>query len=90
VRQTFKVSKIGTIAGCYLTEGKITKNAEVRVIREGIVIHEGKMDSLKRFKDDVKEVVAGYECGIMVDKFNDIGEGDIIEAFVMEEVKREL
>lgn len=90
VRQTFKVSKVGTIAGCYVTEGKITKNAEVRVIREGIVIHEGKLDSLKRFKDDVKEVLESYECGITIDKFNDIEEGDIIEAFVMEEVKREL
>lgn len=90
VRQTFKVSKVGTIAGCYVTEGKITKNAEVRVIRDGIVIHEGKLDSLKRFKDDVKEVLEGFECGLMVDKFNDIEEGDIIEAFVMEEVKREL
>lgn len=90
VRQTFKVSKVGTIAGAYITEGKITKNAEVRVIRDGIVIHEGKLDSLKRFKDDVKEVLEGFECGIMVEKFNDIEEGDIIEAFVMEEVKREL
>lgn len=90
VRQTFKVSKVGTIAGCYVTEGKITKNSEVRVIREGIVIHEGKLDSLKRFKDDAKEVLESFECGIMIDKFNDIEEGDIIEAFVMEEVKREL
>jgi len=90
VRQTFKVSKVGTIAGCYVTEGKITKNAEVRVIRDGIVIHEGKLESLKRFKDDVREVLEGFECGIMISKFNDITEGDIIEAFVMEEVQREL
>ncbi len=90
VRQTFKVSKIGTIAGCYVTEGKITKNSEVRVIRDGIVVFEGKLDSLKRFKDDVKEVVEGYECGVTIEKFNDVVEGDIIEAFVMEEVKRQL
>ncbi|HWJ03897.1 MAG TPA: translation initiation factor IF-2, partial [Verrucomicrobiae bacterium] len=90
VRATFKVPKAGTIAGCFVTEGKITRNAEVRVIRDGIVILEGKLDSLKRFKDDVKEVATGYECGISIEKFNDIKEGDIIEAFVMEEVKREL
>jgi len=88
VRQLFKVSKVGTIAGCYITEGKITKNAEVRVIRDGIVIFEGKLDSLKRFKDDAKEVLEGFECGIMIDKFNDLVEGDTIEAFIMEEIKR--
>ncbi len=90
VRQTFKASKIGTIAGCYVTEGKVTRDAKVRVIRDGIVVHEGQLDSLKRFKDDAKEVAQGYECGITIDKYNDIQDGDIIEAFTFEEVKREL
>ncbi len=90
VRQIFKVSKVGTIAGCYVTEGKITKIADVRVIRDGIVIFEGKLDSLKRFKDDAKEVVEGYECGVTISKFNDVLEGDIVEPYVMEEIKREL
>ena len=88
VRQTFKVSNVGTIAGCYVTDGKIERNAGVRVIRENVVIHEGKLVSLKRFKDDVKEVAKGYECGIQIDGFNDIKEEDNIEVFVMEEVKR--
>ncbi len=87
IRQTFKVSRLGNIAGCYVTEGKITRDSGIRVIRNGIVIHEGKIDSLKRFKDDVREVVDGYECGIMLEKFNDIKEEDILEAFVMQEVK---
>ncbi|BCJ85306.1 translation initiation factor IF-2 [Effusibacillus dendaii] len=87
IRQTFKVSKVGTIAGCYVTEGKVTRNSEVRVIRDGIVIYEGKLDTLKRFKDDAREVASGYECGITLENFNDIKEGDIIEAFVMEAVK---
>nr|WP_051074256.1 translation initiation factor IF-2 [Effusibacillus pohliae] len=87
VRQTFHVSKIGTIAGCYVTDGKITRNSEVRLIRNGIVVYEGKLESLKRFKDDVREVAAGYECGLTLENFNDIKEGDIIEAFVMEAVK---
>ncbi|MCF6093190.1 translation initiation factor IF-2 [Microaerobacter geothermalis] len=86
VRQVFKVSRIGSIAGSYVTEGKITRDAEVRVIRDGVVIFEGKIDSLKRFKDDVREVAQGYECGITIANFNDIKEGDIIEAFVMETV----
>ncbi|GAB4257489.1 translation initiation factor IF-2 [Thermincola ferriacetica] len=90
VRAIFKVSKVGTIAGCYVAEGKITRNAQVRVIRDNIVIHEGNLGSLKRFKDDVKEVSEGYECGIMIENYNDIQEGDVIEAFVMEEVTREL
>jgi translation initiation factor IF-2 len=90
VRKTFKVSKVGTIAGCYVTEGKITRDAGVRVIRDGIVIHEGVLESLKRFKDDAREVAQGYECGMTVEKFNDIREGDQIEAFIMEAVKREL
>jgi translation initiation factor IF-2 len=88
VRQTFKVSKVGTIAGCYITDGKVTRDAGVRVIRDGIVIFEGELDTLKRFKDDVKEVAQGYECGITIKNFNDIKEGDMIEAFVMEEVAR--
>lgn len=88
VRQTFKVSKVGTIAGSYVTEGKITRNSGVRVIRDGIVIYEGEIDALKRFKDDVKEVSQGYECGITVKNFNDIKEADVIEAFIMEEVAR--
>ncbi|CAM5185550.1 Translation initiation factor IF-2 OS=Ureibacillus acetophenoni OX=614649 GN=infB PE=3 SV=1 [Ureibacillus acetophenoni] len=88
VRQTIKVSKVGTIAGSYITEGKVTRNAGLRVIRDGIVIFEGEIDSLKRFKDDAKEVAKGYECGITIKNFNDIKEGDILEAFVMEEVKR--
>ena len=88
VRQTFKVSNVGTIAGCYVLDGKIERHAGVRVIRESVVIHEGKLVSLKRFKDDVKEVTKGYECGVQVEDYNDIKEGDIIEAFVMEEVKR--
>jgi len=90
VRKTFKVSKVGTIAGSYVTEGKITRDAGVRVIRDGIVIHEGTLDSLKRFKDDVREVAQGYECGMTVEKFNDIREGDQIEAYTVEAVKREL
>lgn len=88
VRQTFTVSGVGTIAGSYMKEGKIARNSKVRVVRDGIVVCEGDLASLKRFKDDVKEVAAGYECGIMVEKFNDIKEGDIIEAFVMEEIPR--
>ncbi|WP_027726016.1 translation initiation factor IF-2 [Tuberibacillus calidus] len=88
VRTTFKVSKIGTIAGCYVTDGKVSRDAGIRLIRDGIVIYEGKVDTLKRFKDDVKEVAAGYECGITLENFNDIKEGDVMEAFVMEEVKR--
>ena len=88
VRETFKVSKIGTIAGSYVTEGKITRDSGVRVIRDHIVIFEGELDTLKRFKDDAKEVARGYECGITIKNFNEIQEGDIIEAYVMEEIKR--
>ena len=88
VRQTFKVSSVGTIAGCYVKNGKIIRSAEVRLIRDGIVIYEGKIDSLKRFKDDAKEVAEGFECGIGLDKYNDIKEGDIIEAFINEEIER--
>ncbi|WP_044642691.1 translation initiation factor IF-2 [Risungbinella massiliensis] len=88
VRQTFKVSKVGTIAGCYVTDGKILRDAGVRVIRDSIVIHEGKLDTLKRFKDDAKEVAKGFECGLTVEGYNDLKEGDVIEAFIQEEVKR--
>jgi translation initiation factor IF-2 len=88
VRQIFKVSKVGTIAGCYVTEGKIVRDGNVRLIRDGVVIHEGKLDTLKRFKDDVKEVAQGYECGLTLQNYNDIKEGDIIEVYVVEEVER--
>ncbi|WP_088069530.1 translation initiation factor IF-2 [Gottfriedia luciferensis] len=88
VRQVFKVSKVGTIAGCYVIDGKITRDSGVRLIRDGIVVFEGQLDTLKRFKDDVKEVATNYECGITIEKYNDIKEGDIIEAYVMEEIKR--
>lgn len=87
VRNTFKISKVGTIAGCMVTSGKITRSAEMRLIRDGIVIYEGKIDSLKRFKDDAKEVAQGYECGITLDNYNDLKEGDVIEAFIMETVQ---
>lgn len=88
VRQTFKISNVGTIAGGYVKEGKIERNAGVRVIREDIVIHEGKLISLKRFKDDVKEVSKGFECGLQIEGYNDLKEGDIIEVYVMEEKPR--
>lgn len=87
VRQIYKVSKVGTICGCYVQEGKIQRGCQVRVVRDGIVIHEGELASLRRFKDDVKEVSVNYECGMQVEKFNDIKEGDIIEAFIMEQIK---
>lgn len=89
VRQVYKISNVGTIAGCYVTDGKIVRNSSVRVIRDGIVIFESELASLKRFKDDVKEVASGYECGLSVEKFNDIKEGDEIEAYTMEEVKKD-
>lgn len=88
VRETFKVSKIGTIAGSYVTDGKITRDAGIRLIRNGVVLFEGELAALKRFKDDVREVAQNYECGITIANFNDIKEGDIIEAFVMEEIER--
>ena len=88
IRQTFKVSGVGTIGGCYVTDGKIQRNCSVRIVRDGIVIHEGELDSLKRFKDDVKEVASGYECGMGFVRFNDIKEGDNVECYIMEEVKR--
>ncbi len=88
IRQTYKVSNVGTVAGCYVQEGKILRNCSVRVVRDGIVIHEGTLGSLQRFKDTAKEVAAGYECGLTIEKFNDIKEGDIVEAFTMEEIPR--
>ncbi|MBD7983571.1 translation initiation factor IF-2 [Sporosarcina sp. Sa2YVA2] len=88
VRETFKVSKIGTIAGSYVIDGKLTRDASVRVLRDNVVIFEGELDTLKRFKDDVKEVAKGYECGITIKNFNDIKEGDIFEGFIMQEIKR--
>lgn len=87
VRQIFRASNIGTICGSYVTDGKIVRNSRVRVIRDGVVVHEGELASLRRFKDDVKEVAANYECGIAIEKWNDVKEGDIIEAFVMEQIK---
>ena len=88
VRMTYKVSAIGTIAGCMVKDGKVARDAQVRVLRDNIVIHEGEVGSLQRFKDAAKEVTAGYECGMSILKFNDIKEGDVFECFVMQEVKR--
>jgi translation initiation factor IF-2 len=90
IREVFKISKVGTIAGCYVLDGKITRNTRIRVIRNGIVVHTGRLGSLKRFKDDVREVLAGFECGLNIDNFNDIKEGDIIEGFEEVEIKRKL
>ena len=87
VRQVYKISNVGAVAGSYVLDGKVTRQCEIRVVRDGIVIATDKMSSLKRFKDDVKEVAAGYECGITLDKFVDIKEGDIFEAFIMEEYR---
>ena len=88
VRQTFRISNVGTIAGAYVLSGKVERNAGVRVIRDNVVIHEGKLATLKRFKDDAKEVSKGFECGIQIENYNDIKEGDIIEVYIMEEIKR--
>ena len=88
IRQTFKVSGVGTIAGAYVTDGKITRNAEIRLVRDGIVVYQGKIGSLKRFKDDAKEVADGFECGLSIENFNDIKEGDTVECFIMEEIER--
>ena len=88
IRQTFKVPNIGTIGGSYVIEGKINRNNQVRIVRDGIVVHEGTISSLKRFKDDAREVLSGFECGIGIERYNDLKEGDIIEAFTMEEIPR--
>ncbi len=89
IRDTFKVPGVGVVGGAYVTEGKVVRNAQIRLVRDGIVIHEGKISSLKRFKDDAREVAQGYECGIGIENYNDIKEGDIIECFQMEEIKRD-
>lgn len=90
VRSVIKVPKVGNIAGCYVTDGKITRHSKIRVLRDGIVIYDGEIASLKRFKDDVREVASGYECGISLEKYNDFKEGDVLEAYILEEIKREL
>ena len=90
IRSIIKVPKVGNIAGSYVTDGKITRHSKIRVIRDGIVIHDGEIAALKRFKDDVKEVASGYECGISLERFNDFKEGDIFEAYILEEIKRNL
>ena len=88
VRQTYKVSSVGTIAGCFVKDGKITRDAQVRVLRDNVVMHQGVVGSLQRYKDSVKEVTAGYECGMSIERYNDIKEGDIFECFGMEEIKQ--
>jgi translation initiation factor IF-2 len=90
VRQIFRASRIGTIAGCHVTQGKITRTANLRVLREGTIIYDGKMSSLKRFKDDVREVEEGFECGITIENFQDVKEGDVLEAYETRQVQREL
>jgi translation initiation factor IF-2 len=90
VREVFNISKVGTIAGCMVLDGKITRNSDIRIIRDGVVVHTGRLASLKRFKDDVKEVTKGFECGLHIEKFNDLQIGDNIEVFTEEEVKRKL
>ena len=90
VQETFKISKVGTIAGCIVKEGKLTRTAKVRVIRDGIVVHTGELGSLKRFKDDVKEVAMGLDCGLNIENFNDVKIGDVIEAYQIVEIKRKL
>jgi translation initiation factor IF-2 len=90
IRETFDITKVGTIAGCYVLEGIIKRNSNIRIIRDGIVVHSGELGSLKRFKDDVKEVKNNYECGLNIDKYNDIQVGDIVEAYEEVEVARKL
>jgi len=90
IREIFKISKVGTIAGSYVTDGKVERGSKIRVIRDGVVKHDGKLASLKRFKDDVKEVTKGYECGLQIERFNDLLEGDYLEVYIEEEVKRKL
>ncbi|MCL5060120.1 MAG: EF-Tu/IF-2/RF-3 family GTPase, partial [Candidatus Thermoplasmatota archaeon] len=90
IRQVFHISKVGTIAGCYVTDGVVKRGAGVRVLRNNVVIHQGELDSLKRFKDDVKEVKANFECGLSLKNFNDIQEGDLLEVFEVVEVARSL
>jgi translation initiation factor IF-2 len=90
VRQTFRVPRLGVIAGCYLTRGTVRRNSKVRLIRDGVVVYEGRVGSLRRFKDDVAEVREGFECGIGLENFQDVKEGDVIEAFEVEEVARQI
>jgi translation initiation factor IF-2 len=90
VRQTFRVPRLGVVAGCYVTQGTIPRDARVRLVRDGIVVYEGKVGSLRRFKDDVREVAAGYECGIGIEGYQDLKEGDVIEAFEVREVARSI
>jgi translation initiation factor IF-2 len=90
VREVYKISKVGTVAGCYVLEGTVKRGARVRVLRDNVVIHDGELDSLKRFKDDVREVKAGFECGLSVRNFNDIEKGDQLEAYEIVEVSRTL
>jgi translation initiation factor IF-2 len=90
VRQTFRVPRLGVVAGCYVTQGTIPRDARVRLVRDGVVVYEGRIGSLRRFKDDVREVASGYECGIGIEGFQDIKEGDVIEAFEVREVARSI
>jgi translation initiation factor IF-2 len=90
VRQTFRASRIGTIAGCHVVQGKITRNARIRLVREGTIVYDGALASLKRFKDDVREVEEGFECGIVLENFQDVKEGDVLEAYETRKVAREL
>ena len=90
VRQLFRVPRIGTIAGCYITDGKVARNSEVRLLRDSVVIYEGELAQLKRFKDDVREVQNGYECGMALENYNDIQVGDVIECYEVEEIARQL
>jgi translation initiation factor IF-2 len=90
VRDVFKITKVGTVAGCYVLDGKITRNTKIRLIRDGIVVYSGELGSLKRFKDDVKEVATGYECGLNINNFNDIKMGDIIEGYESVEIKKKI
>ena len=90
VRALFRVPKVGTVAGCYVLQGKIVRGAQARVVRDGVVVYDGRIASLRRFKEDVREVAEGYECGIGIENFNDVKEGDVIEAYEVREVAREL
>ena len=90
VRQLFRASRIGTIAGCHVTQGKITRAANIRVVRDGTIVYDGRISSLKRFKDDVREVEEGFECGITIENFQDVKEGDVLEAYETRQVEREL
>lgn len=90
IKKVFKVAKVGNVAGCVVVDGKVRRDSNIRIVRDGVVTYEGKLASLKRFKDDAKEVVAGQECGLGIENFNDIKEGDIVEAFDIQEVQRTL